>query len=277
MGKPQDFSSLDLVNGRYGRDELTVVPELNGTLEALLGHRSVRAFERKPLQGGTLELLVAAAQSAPSSSNLQVWSVLAVEDEARKARLAVLAGNQAHIPEAPLVLVFLADLARLNTVAAQQDAPIAGLDYLDTYLMGVIDAALAAQNVVTAAESLGLGTVYIGAIRNKPEEVAAELGLPPQVFPVFGLVIGHPDPARPASVKPRLSQRTVLHREQYSASQQHAAVADYDTVITAFQHSQGLPQVPWSRQAVSRLRGPETLSGRHRLVEAIANLGFTIK
>ncbi|SMC28384.1 Nitroreductase [Andreprevotia lacus DSM 23236] len=276
MGKPQDFSPLDLANGRYGRNELTEVPDFNSTLEVLLGHRSVRAFVPERLAEGTLELLIAAGQSAPSSSNLQVWSVLAVEDPLRRARLSQLAGNQVHVAQAPLVLVFLADLARVSTLAQQQGETISGPDYLDTYLMAVIDAALAAQNVVTAAESLGLGSVYIGALRNKPEEVAAELGLPPKVFPVFGLVIGQPDPLRPASVKPRLSQRAVLHREQYSVEQQDAAVADYDAVITAFQRSQGLPQQPWSQQVVSRLRGPEALNGRDRLLEAISNLGFTL-
>ncbi|WP_255990015.1 NADPH-dependent oxidoreductase [Chitinolyticbacter albus] len=277
MGKPADLSPLDLVNGRYGNHELALIPDFNTTLETLLAHRSVRAFTNRALPAGTLELLVAAAQSAPSSSNLQVWSVIAIEDPARKARLAALANNQAHIVEAPLLLLFTADLARLKRVAGQRSEPIAGLDYLDTLVMGFIDAALAAQNALVAAESLGLGTVYIGALRNKPEAVAEELGLPEQVFPAFGLVVGHPDPARPASVKPRLSQRTVLHREQYALEQQDAAVVDYDATIQAFQATQKLPQQPWSQQAVGRLRGPETLGGRDRLAEALRNRGFVFQ
>ncbi|GAA5787411.1 NADPH-dependent oxidoreductase [Chitiniphilus shinanonensis] len=274
MGNPADFDPLLLANRRYGRDELRALPGFNATLATQLNHRSVRAFTPEPLADGTLELLLAAAQSAPSSSNLQVWSAVAVQEPARKARLAALANHQAQIVEAPLLLVFLADLSRLRRVADGQGEALAGADYLDTALMGFIDAALAAQNVVTAAESLGLGTVYIGALRNRPEEVAAELGLPPQVSPAFGLVVGHPDPARPTAVKPRLPQRAVLHHEQYSSAPEAAAVAEYDDILQHFQATQDLPQQPWSRQAVARLRGPESLSGRHRLREALTQLGF---
>lgn len=78
------------------------------------------------------------------------------------------------------------------------------LPYLESLLLGKIDAALAAQNAVVALESLGLGSVYIGGIRNYIEGVANELGLPPQVYPVFGLCVGYPSPDRPVKVKPRL-------------------------------------------------------------------------
>ncbi|MEJ1976336.1 MAG: nitroreductase family protein [Acetobacteraceae bacterium] len=156
-------------------------------LDRLLAHRSVRAYRTDPLPPGTTEILVAAAQSAASSSNLQLWSVVAVEDPARKARLAAVAAGQKHITQAPLFLVWLADLSRAQRLA---DVPLDGLDYLETFMVGVVDAALAAQNATVAAESLGLGTVYIGALRNNPEAVAAELGLPPRAFAVFGMCVG---------------------------------------------------------------------------------------
>jgi nitroreductase len=68
------------------------------------------------------------------------------------------------------------------------------------FLMAAIDTALAAQNAVVAAESLGLGTVYIGALRNQPERVAQVLGLPHKSFAVFGLCVGHADPEQPTGV-----------------------------------------------------------------------------
>ena len=75
---------------------------------------------------------------------------------------------------------------------------------------------LAAQNALIALELLGYGGVYIGGIRNKPEEVAKELDLPPGVFAVFGMAVGRPDPAKAGGVRPRLGQGAVLHREQYA-------------------------------------------------------------
>lgn len=270
-------SSLDEVNARYGVDAIQALPDFNPTLSLLLRHHSVRSYLPDALKPGTLELLIAAGQSAPSSSNLQVWSVIAVEDSARKSRLATLAGNQRHIEEAPLLLLFLADLARVRALSQQRGIPAEGIDYLDTYLMAVIDATLAAQNVVTAAESLGLGSVYIGALRNKPEQVSAEVGLPPGVFPVFGLVLGYPDPAKPGAVKPRLSQSAVLHRERYQLAHQLDEVARYDTIMNQFYADQQLPQTEWTTHSLNRLRDAAALRGRDRLAEAIANQGIIIR
>jgi len=253
--------------------------DLNPILETLLAHRSVRAFLPEALAEGTVELLVSAAQSAPSSSNLQTFSVVAVTEPERKQRLSTLAGDQAHIREAPLFFAFLVDLTRLSDAAARAHKPAAGLEYLDTFLMGALDAGFAAQNAVTAAESLGLGTVYIGALRNKPEEVARELGLPEGVFAVFGLAVGRPDPARPASVKPRLPQSSVLHYEQYSvdAQRQAADVARYDEALRAFQRTQRLPEIGWSEAATTRVRSGAELRGRDRLRDALDKLGFLLR
>ncbi|MCL2298162.1 MAG: NADPH-dependent oxidoreductase [Proteobacteria bacterium] len=272
-----------LLEARYGKQPpLNVAlnatfPAFNPTLETLLSHRSVRAFLETPLPPETLEWLIAAAQSAPSSCNLQMWSVVAVENRERKARLADLAGKQRHIKQAPLLLVFLADMAMLHETAAAQKTPVDGMDYLDTFLMAAIDATLAAQNVATAAESLGFGTVYAGALRNQPEEVIRELNLPPHVFPVFGLCIGYPDPERPAQIKPRLPQRAVLHREQYSNSDTQQAIADYDATMAAFYSSYRDADATWSKQSLARLREAESLAGRDRLREAILKQGILLR
>ncbi|MDM0008130.1 nitroreductase family protein [Variovorax sp. J22G73] len=269
-GSDTDPGFAGLWRARYGEGVAPAPPAApNPVLQALLAHRSVRAFDPAPLDPGTLEWLIAAAQSAPSSSNLQTWSVVAVEDPGRKARLAEFAGDQRQVREAPLVLVWLADLARLRGLAEQAQVPIEGADYLDSSLMGVIDAVLAAQNAVVAAQSLGLGTVYLGAIRNQPERVAQELGLPPGVFAVVGLCIGRPDAARPAAVKPRLPQSAVLSRERYAQPEAQQHVRRYDDTMQSFYAAQGMPVARWSEHSLARLRGPEQLRGRHRLVEAL--------
>lgn len=264
-----------LLSARYGSAPPPALDSLNETLASLLDHRSVRAYLPDALPPGTLELIIAAAQSAATSSNLQAWSVVAVEEPARKSRLAVLARDQKHIHEAPLFLVWLADLSRLRRVANAADTPSDGLDYLESFVLAVIDATLAAQNAVVAAEALGLGTVYIGAIRSEPEKVAAELGLAPGVFPVFGLVVGKPDPGRPADVKPRLPQAAVLHRETYQISPEADALAAYDEILTAFQKSQNLPATGWTTQAAQRIT-TAALGPRARLAAAVSALGFKL-
>ena len=146
------------------------------------------------------------------------------------------------------------------------------------FLTGVVDAALAAQNAVVALESLGLGSVYIGAMRNKPLEVAKELNLPPNVFGVFGMAVGFPDPAVETGVKPRLGQGAVLHREQYQWGEaQLDAINTLDAKFRDFQKEQGLPEQGWIRQVLSRVRGPDAMSGRHKLKEELAALGVELK
>jgi len=263
---------------RYRRDDLPKPLEWNETLDLILAHRSRRNFLKKKLPAGALETIVAAAQSASTSSNLQLWSVVAVEDPDRKARLAALAGGQQHVADCPLFLVWLSDLSRLERLAERNGREAAALPYLELFLTGAVDAALAAQNAVVALESLGLGSVYIGAMRNHPEDVAKELGLPPNVFAVFGMAVGYPDPAVPTGVKPRLGQRAVLHHEQYQWGEaQLEAVDTLDARFRDFQKEQGLPEQGWVRQVLSRVRGPESMSGRSRLREALGALGIGLK
>lgn len=267
-----------LMRARYGRDDLPAPTAWSPLIEQLLAHRSVRAYLPDPVGDDQLAAIIAAAQSASSSSNLQAWSVVAVRDPARRAALAECAGGQAHVREAPLQLVWLADLARLRRIAEQAGRPAEALDYLEMFLVGVIDAALAAQNAVAAAESLGLGTVYIGGMRNQPEAVAELLALPAGVVAVFGLCVGTPDPAQPAAVKPRPPQRVVVHHETYGLEAQDEGIAAYDAAMARFYTEQQMKvHGSWTVHSAKRVAGPHTLSGRDRLVEALHARGFKLK
>ncbi|WP_407175089.1 NADPH-dependent oxidoreductase [Bradyrhizobium sp. STM 3562] len=268
---------IEALARRYGQQRPDVHRAWNSVLTGLLAHRSIRAYLPDKLPEGALEAIVAAAQSAASSSNLQTWSVVVVEDEARRARLSDYAGGQAHIRQAPLFLVFLSDLSRIERLAGEADRPVEGLRYLETFLISAIDAALAAQNAVVALESLGLGAVYIGALRNKPNEVARELGLPPHVAPVFGLCVGYPDPAVQSAVKPRLPQRVVVHRETYQARPRDEGIAVYDELLRQFQVSQGLPAVGWVEAVLKRLGSVQALNGRDRLQAELKALGYELR
>ena len=208
---------------------------------------------------------------------LMQHAVVAVEDAAKRRALSELTGGQKHIAEAPLLLLWVADVARARLVAADAGAPAEGHDFLESFTVAAIDAALAAQNAVVAAESLGLGTVYIGALRNRPEDVAQAVGLPSGAVVVFGLVVGLPDPARPASVKPRLDQSVVLHRESYNLEGQRAGIAAYDGVAKAFQESQGQNPIGWRAQVLARSRDGTALHGRERLKAALRALGFPLR
>ncbi len=266
-----------LLSQRNRDGALSAPAAWNEVLATILNHRSVRGFLPRALPEGTLETLIAAAQSASTSSNLQFWSVVAVQERQRKSRLAELAGQQQFIRDSPLLLVWLADLSRLDRIAAERQAQVDGTHYLEEFIVGVVDAALAAQSALIAAELLGLGTVYIGAMRNLPEQIAAELCLPPHVFAVFGMSVGYPDPARPTDVKPRLPQSLVLHRETYSAAARSDAIDGYNATMREFQREQGMKAIDWTQQCFNRVRDAEALRGRDRMREALRNLGFELR
>lgn len=196
--------TLSLLDRRYGSVDTPRVAAATAAIDLMLNHRSVRAYRPDPLAEGQLELILAAAQSAASSSNLQTASIVVVTDHGMKERLAEMAGGQRHIVQCPVYLLFLADLSRLARVAEAAGSPHGGLDWFEMFLVAAIDAALMAQNACLAAEALGLGTVYIGAMRNRPEEAAEALGLPAGAAVVFGLCIGHAAEGAEGAIKPRL-------------------------------------------------------------------------
>lgn len=270
--------SAAALKARYQSATLPEVGPWNEVLELLLAHRSVRAYTPEPLAEGTLESLMAAAQSASTSSNLQAWSVIAVTGQERKQALYELCGQQRYIPQAPVFLVWLADLHRLEDVAAYRQMPAEALPYLEMLTVGIIDAALAAQNFVVAAESLGLGTVFIGALRNHVDQVAELLELPPNVMPVFGMCVGHVDPARPGAIRPRLEQEAVMFRETYGQRDATAALQRYDEVMTGFYAEQKI-KAPnsWTGHSAERIATPEAMSGRHLLRGLLEKMGFGLR
>lgn len=257
---------------RYGDPDFAL-ERSSAVIEQQLRHRSVRAFLPEPVTEAELAAIVAAASSASTSSNLQAWSVIAVTDPERKARLAALAADQAFIDQAPLFLVWIADLDRHHRLADRYDRPLDATGYLEATLLGVIDTALAAQNAVVALESLGLGSVFVGAVRNHPEEIAAELELPPHSVAVFGLAVGHPDPTENAGVKPRLPQNAVLHRETYGATAADAELAGYDDRLAAYNVAHGLGGA-WTGRVLRRLANATSLVGRDRLREILEHRGL---
>jgi FMN reductase (NADPH) len=191
-------------------------------------HASARHFRPDPIAPETLETIIDCAQRAPTSSNLQAYAVIAVSAADRRAELATLCSEQDQVREAPLFLVWCADLSRIDRASALRGHPHQH-DYVENFLIATIDASLAAQNAALAAESLGLGVCYIGALRNNTRAVIRLLDLPHLMFPLFGMTLGVP--ARAPKPRPRLPMRSVLQHERYSAVGQDEALRDYDQAM----------------------------------------------
>ncbi len=198
------------------------------TIEQIHRHVSIRRYKTDPLPREWIEAIVAAGQRAATSSNLQLYSVVAVTDAEKRQALASLCGNQAHIAQAPVFLAWCADLSRLNR-ACELRGYEQVTRYAENFLVAAVDVSLVMQNATLAAESLGLGTCYIGAIRNNPREVIALLQLPKLVFPIAGMTVGFPDAA--PKHHPRLPLRAVLHWERYDRTFEDEDLRTYDRIM----------------------------------------------
>ena len=275
---PATDKKADALAQRYGADALPSAGPWNETIATMLDHRSVRGYRPDPVPPGTLETLIAAAQSAATSSNMQWWSAVAITDPAKKKVLAEIAGNQKHIEQCPLYIAWVADMSRNQRISEDTKTDFETMPWLETFMVACIDAALAAQNAVVAAQSIGLRTVYIGAMRNDPIKVAELLGLPPQSFVVFGLCVGYAaDDKADGEVKPRLPQSIVLHHDRYDAAEEAARRATYDAEMTKFSARHELQAATWTQRVLNRLGPLKSMNGRETIRASLKKLGFEIR
>ncbi len=220
---------------------------MNPTIELLNAHRSIRKFTSAPIDQATVDTLIKAGQAAATSSFIQACTVIQVSAGDNREALAQMAGNQQYVASAPVFLVFCADMKRHQLACGMHDAEMQS-GFTEQFLTASLDCALFAQNVMIAAESLGLGGVYIGGLRNKIEAVAELLELPELVYPVFGLCLGYPD--QNPETKPRLPLDVVLKQDRYDDSQDADRIAAYDNEVREYYRTRtgGNKEMSWSEQ-----------------------------
>lgn len=202
----------------------------SATIEQIYSHGSIRKYKSDPVPREMVEAIVSAGQRSSTSSNLQSYSVVAVTDGETRAQLAQLCGNQDHIRQAPVFLAWCADYNRLEQVCRLRGYDVDSR-YVESFLVAAVDAAITMQTATIAAESLGLGMCYIGAIRNNPSEIIELLKLPRRVFPISGMTLGWP--AVDARFRPRLPLSEVLHWDTYDREGQQEALGQYDEAMRA--------------------------------------------
>ena len=221
---------------------------MNNILQSLHARKSVRAFAPIPMTMEHKRAILEAAFQAPTAGNQMLYTIIDITDASLKAKLADLCDHQPFIASAPLVLVFLADCRRwLDTYREAGLTP--RQPGLGDVLLAMADATIAAQNAVVAAESLGLGSCYIGDILEHCETLRTLLTLPGEVVPAAMLVIGTPTDQQKQRRKPaRFDKRYVVFENAYQllSPEEHRAMiagrwardnersVDYDAYITAF-------------------------------------------
>lgn len=192
-----------------GRDNM------NETLRQIRDRKSVRVFENKSIDAETKNEILNAAFEAPTAGAMMLYSILDVSDQTLKEKLAITCDNQPFIAKAPLVLVFLADYQRWFDAFCFADCNPRKPGEGDI-LLACADALIAAQNTVVAAESLGVGSCYIGDIIENCEAVRELLDLPDYVLPAAMVVYGYPTESQKKRKKPaRFEKKYVVFENKY--------------------------------------------------------------
>lgn len=220
---------------------------MNSVIETILNHRSIRSFTDQPISREQLDMIIASGIAASSSSLLQVVSIIRVTDPDKRAKLAQCAGNQAHVARAAEFLVFCIDYQRHSAMNSEVKP-----EFMELMLIGAGDAGIMAQNCLLAAESMGLGGVYIGGLRNSPDEVDDLLELPEHCAVLFGMCLGHP--AQVPQKKPRLSPDVIVHENRYQPLNQ-SLIEEYDHTMLAYYRSRSsnTKDEIWSEQITGKL------------------------
>ena len=185
----------------------------NKTMELLYERASCRSFKEEPVPDETLNAVLTAATHAATGGNLQPYSVIKVLDADVRQRLTALCGDQPFIGKAPVDLVFCIDFHRLERWAALEQAPFSARRAFRHFWISFQDVVICAQTVCTAADAMGLGTVYVGTVLECLDELKDLLKLPEGVFPVVMVCLGYPK----GQLTPRrkFGVDVVVHDETY--------------------------------------------------------------
>lgn len=225
--------------------------------DVLTNHVTIRQFTDQDVSQEMVQLLLDAGRRAPTSSNMQTYSIVVVRNQAVKAEIAELAGGQRHIAVCPVFFAFCADLSKIEASCNMHELPFNS--NLESTLVSTVDAALVGMNVMSAAESMGLGAVMIGAMRNDPKRAAKLLGLPSGCYVVYGMCVGWPDEAKRPPQKPRLPERLMVHYETYNLDGRQADLAAHDVELGAHYAQIGRPsrhEAAWSGVVANYVNPP---------------------
>ena len=216
---------------------------MNDTIRTIMTRRSIRAFTDRQISYEDKGFILNAAFRAPTAGNQQLYTIIDVTDQSVKDALVPLCDNQPFIASAPLVLIFLADCLKWYDAFKYADCEPRTPDVGDL-MLAVSDTNIAAENAVIAAESLGIGSCYIGDIMENCEGLRSLLSIPEYVFPAAMLVFGYPtDKAMNRELLPRIDKKYVVHENTYhrlsktelrDALEWKSGVRSYEDWIKAF-------------------------------------------
>ncbi|MQS53249.1 oxygen-insensitive NADPH nitroreductase [Companilactobacillus mishanensis] len=201
---------------------------MNPTIENILQHVSVRDFIDQPITAEQKNSLLAAARHGASSEFVQAFSIIEITDKNLRDELSNITISSPHVKKADTFYVFVADLHRQATILRNHEMSLEPIKNVEPMIVSIIDTTIAAQNMATAAESMGLGICYIGSLRNNINQVANLLHLPDFTIPLFGMTIGVPKFKN--QLKPRMLKDNDVATNYYDESKFND-LSSYDRTV----------------------------------------------
>lgn len=243
----------------------------------LKNHHSVRKFKKEPISEAHIKQLVEAGQSASTSSYLQAYSIIGINDPEIKEELKEVSG-QPYVVENGYLFVFVMDYYRHSIINEESKHDMqTSFESAEGLLVGTIDATLVAQNIAATAEDMGYGMVYLGSLRNDVERVREILELPKHTFPLFGMALGIPEDDENGSPKPRLPFEHVFHANKYDSDKdsQRETLKAYDQTVSDYYSSctNGERTESWSNQVANFMSAKQRLD----MLEQLNKSGFIKK
>ncbi|CAM3099674.1 oxygen-insensitive NADPH nitroreductase [Staphylococcus argensis] len=243
----------------------------------LTQHHSVRRFKDQPLPESDVQHIVEAGQAASTSSYLQTYSVIGIDDLQVKESLKEVSG-QPYVEDNGYLFVFVMDYYRHSVMDDERQEDLEeAFGSTENLLVGSIDVALLAQNMAVTAEDMGYGIVYLGSLRNDVARVKEILDLPDYTFPLFGMAVGVPADNENGSPKPRLPFEAVFHKNKYihDKTQHRQLLRRYDQTVSDYyrQRTNGERTETWSNQVINFMSTKQRLD----MLDELNKSGFVKK
>ena len=225
---------------------------MNPTTQQMLTRGSIRKFDAsKPVSKELLDHLLTAMIQAPSYVGGQQFSVIVVQDPAQKEKvyeytMPSSGKGMTFIQQAPIFLIFVMDFNKIETAMKVENTEIQVTDSLEALLIGTVDVGILVEAFTVAAESHGLGTVTVGAIRKCSSQIIKDFNLPQKTFPIVGMAVGFPAEGVLPKVTPRLPLSGIIHYDTYNAQGFSNVLAEYNETMKQLYAKRGI-ELSWTK------------------------------
>lgn len=201
-------------------------------IQKQLDHRTIREFKEEDIPADVFGNLIEVSRRTATSTGMQTSSIIRITDSAIRREIANIC-NQEYVARAPELLIFIVDQRRNYQILEEKSGSLENIKGMDNFFASYTDACLMAQNMVNAAETLGIGTVYLGSILNDPAKMCEILELPELTFPVIGLGLGYPN--QEPQLKPRMDMEFRVFENKYKILDNYLEeLQDYDEEMQTY-------------------------------------------